>query len=248
MHPELFTKALLRGVEAGGGSVLITTVTGLEVEGGRVAGVRTTDPQGVHSLLPADVVVLALGPWSSLLPAWLPPGPGGALPAVSGLKVHSIVLKAPAGPRAPGADALFLAYRGADGKSLEPEVYPRPEGQGVYVCGVSQEGAVLPERADGVAPQAGAAAALRAVAASVSRELGDAAVLKEQACFLPCTEDGLPLIGAVPGLAGAYIATGHSFWGILNAPATGEAIAELILEGKASRVDLAAFDPARAFL
>ena len=27
------------------------------------------------------------------------------------------------------ADALFLAYRGTDGKSLEPEVYPRPNGQ-----------------------------------------------------------------------------------------------------------------------
>ena len=59
------------------------------------------------------------------------------------------------------------------------------------------------------------------------------------------TQDGLPLIGAVPGLEGAYVATGHSVWGILNAPATGEAMAELIVDGAARTVDLAPFDPAR---
>ena len=41
------------------------------------------------------------------------------------------------------------------------------------------------------------------------------------------------------------MATGHSVWGILNAPATGEAMAELILDGVASTVDLSPFDPAR---
>ena len=59
--------------------------------------------------------------------------------------------------------------------------------------------------------------------------------LARQACFRPVTRDGLPLIGAIPGLAGAYVATGHSVWGILNAPATGEAMAELILDGAAQR-------------
>ena len=50
---------------------------------------------------------------------------------------------------------------------------------------------------------------------------------------------------AVPGLDGAYVATGHSVWGMLNAPATGEAMSELILDGGAQRVDLAPFAPAR---
>jgi glycine/D-amino acid oxidase-like deaminating enzyme len=53
------------------------------------------------------------------------------------------------------------------------------------------------------------------------------------------------LIGPVAGVEGAYLATGHSVWGILNAPATGEAMAELIIEGAARSVDLSAFDPAR---
>jgi glycine/D-amino acid oxidase-like deaminating enzyme len=49
----------------------------------------------------------------------------------------------------------------------------------------------------------------------------------------------------VPGVAGAYVATGHGPWGMLNAPATGLALAELMTEGQASSVDLGAFDPAR---
>ncbi len=61
----------------------------------------------------------------------------------------------------------------------------------------------------------------------------------------PVVRDGLPLIGRVPGVAGAYIATGHSVWGMLNGPATGEAMAALSVAGVASTVDMAPFDPAR---
>ena len=59
------------------------------------------------------------------------------------------------------------------------------------------------------------------------------------------TRDHLPLIGRVPRIEGAYVATGHNVWGILNAPATGEALAELIVDGEAHTVDLAPFDPGR---
>jgi glycine/D-amino acid oxidase-like deaminating enzyme len=80
----------------------------------------------------------------------------------------------------------------------------------------------------------------------LSPTLGTARVIAAQACHRPVTRDGLPLIGPVAGVEGAYLATGHSVWGILNAPATGEAMAELILDGAARTVDLAPFDPARS--
>jgi len=70
-------------------------------------------------------------------------------------------------------------------------------------------------------------------------------IMARQACFRPVTEDGLPLIGAVPGVDGAYVATGHSVWGMLNAPATGEAMSELILDGTARHIDLTPFAPGR---
>ena len=78
--------------------------------------------------------------------------------------------------------------------------------------------------------------------------LADAEIIAAQACYRPVTRDGLPLLGRVPTVEGLYVATGHSVWGILNAPATGEAMAELIVEGDARTVDISAFDPGRAGL
>jgi len=79
----------------------------------------------------------------------------------------------------------------------------------------------------------------------ISPVLAASRVLASGACYRPLTQDGLPLIGAVAGARGAYVATGHSVWGILNAPATAEAIAELILDGAARTIDISPFDPAR---
>src|SRR5262249_24076744 len=70
-------------------------------------------------------------------------------------------------------------------------------------------------------------------------------IIARQACFRPVTEDGLPLIGRVPRSEGLFVATGHNVWGILNSPATGEALAELIADAASSHVDLAPFDPIR---
>ena len=75
--------------------------------------------------------------------------------------------------------------------------------------------------------------------------LAGARVVRRQACYRPVTDDGLPLIGRVPGVGNAYVATGHGPWGILNAPATGLALAELISDGASASVDLRSFDPAR---
>jgi FAD dependent oxidoreductase len=96
-----------------------------------------------------------------------------------------------------------------------------------------------------VAPDPGAIERLEAMCASLSPALSSRKIRARQACYRPITGDGLPLIGRVPGVAGAYVATGHSVWGILNAPATGEAIAELIVDGSPHKVDLRPFDPGR---
>src|SRR5207237_8632242 len=90
-----------------------------------------------------------------------------------------------------------------------------------------------------------AGATLAVAAGRVSTTLARARITRRQACYRPVADDGLPLIGRVPGVAGAYVATGHGPWGILNAPATGLALAELITDGAASSVDLRPFDPAR---
>ena len=52
--------------------------------------------------------------------------------------------------------------------------------------------------------------------------------------FYEDTPDKHPIIGAVPGLAEFLCAAGFSGHGIMHAPATGEAIAELIVDGRTS--------------
>ena len=60
----------------------------------------------------------------------------------------------------------------------------------------------------------------------------------------PATPDGLPLIGALRGLEGVYLATGHGMLGVTLAPATADLLAPLVLEGRAAP-ELTPFDPAR---
>jgi D-amino-acid dehydrogenase len=45
----------------------------------------------------------------------------------------------------------------------------------------------------------------------------------------PLPPDGLPLIGRVPGKDGLFVATGHGMLGVTLAPATGAALAPLVL-------------------
>ncbi|MEX2047018.1 MAG: FAD-binding oxidoreductase [Chloroflexota bacterium] len=52
--------------------------------------------------------------------------------------------------------------------------------------------------------------------------------------FYEDTPDKHPIIGEVPGLAGFLCAAGFSGHGIMHAPAAGEAIAELIVDGRTS--------------
>jgi glycine/D-amino acid oxidase-like deaminating enzyme len=231
VEPRAFTTGLMGAAEALGAALRHGTVVSL-VRGptGAIGGVTLDSGEIVEG----DAVVIALGPWSILATRWLP------LPAVFGYKGHSLVFET--GKTIP-AEALFLEYQEASGEILTPELFPRADGT-TWVCAVSSDAPVPIDPADVVADD-GAHARLEAMCRTISPVLAAATIVARQACFRPVTEDGLPLIGGVPGVDGAYVATGHSVWGMLNAPATGEAMAELILDGQARHVDLAPFAPGR---
>jgi glycine/D-amino acid oxidase-like deaminating enzyme len=236
VHPARFTAALLAAARASGAALCIGIVEDVIERDGAAAGVRIAGGTGARAaaeVLEADAVVLAMGPWTGRARGQL------RLPRIGGLKGHSVTLAAPGTP----AHALFVDYRTAGGAHLEPEIFPRPDGE-VYVCGMADP-APLPDSPEAVEVNEASCAVLARAAGRVSSALQAAPVLRRQACYRPVTDDGLPLIGRAPGLAGAYVATGHGPWGILNAPATGLALAELIVEGAASAVDLAPFDPRR---
>ena len=75
---------------------------------------------------------------------------------------------------------------------------------------------------------------LDALARELASELAGAARAGAQACYLPLTRDGEPAIGPLRDAPGVFVGVGHSCWGILNAPATGKALAELIVDGATS--------------
>jgi glycine/D-amino acid oxidase-like deaminating enzyme len=229
VNPGPFAAALMAAAGAQGAELRLGTVRGLAYEGARVTGV---DADG--EVIAADAVVIAMGPWSVLAARWLP------LPPVFGLKGHSLIFDTGA---AVPAEALFLDYQERGGGLQSPEVFPRADGT-TYVCAISSESPLPLDPAD-VGPDPGAIERLEAICRHLSPVLAKAPIVARQACFRPVTEDGVPLIGPVSGLERVYVATGHSVWGILNAPATGEAVAELLLDGAARRLDLSPFDPAR---
>lgn len=224
VEPARFTAALVDGARALGAALRTGTVDDVRAHDG-VVGVRVDG-----ETLSADAVVLALGPWTGRLARL-------GLPRVRGLKGHSVTLRGPDVP----ADAVFVDYRTADGRALEPEIFPRPDGT-VYVCGMADP-APLPESPEAVEVSDVACATLARAAGRVSTALAAAPIERRQACYRPVTDDGLPLIGRVPRVPGAYVATGHGPWGMLNAPATGLALAELVT-GATPSVDLRPFDPA----
>jgi D-amino-acid dehydrogenase len=61
------------------------------------------------------------------------------------------------------------------------------------------------------------------------------AVIRSEWCGLrPCTPDGIPYVGPVPGQSGLFVATGHAMLGLTLGPVTGKLIGEHVLEGGTS--------------
>lgn len=126
---------------------------------------------------------------------------------------------------------------------MDPEVYPRPDGE-VYISGEAQS-LTIPEDPDDVNVDPALCQNLYHATSSISSTLQSSEIKIRQSCFLPLSPDGVPIIGKVPQTQNVFVATGHSCWGILNAPATGLIMSEMILDGKCVSLDATEFDPLR---
>jgi D-amino-acid dehydrogenase len=62
--------------------------------------------------------------------------------------------------------------------------------------------------------------------------------------FRPCSPDGLPILGAMPGEPGCWIASGHGMMGLSLGPGSGQLMAGLIT-GKVPAAKATAFSPGR---
>jgi sarcosine oxidase subunit beta len=79
---------------------------------------------------------------------------------------------------------------------------------------------------------------LKARAAWRMTAFQDLTITDSWSCSYEMTPDDHPILGAVPGTPGLYIAAGFSGHGFMHAPATAQLITEEMLDGKASALDI----------
>ena len=73
----------------------------------------------------------------------------------------------------------------------------------------------------------------------------EASILRGWAGFYEVTPDDNPLLGWTGGPEGLAVAAGFSGHGFMQGPAIGRCMAELLLDGAASGIDISPFRPSR---
>jgi D-amino-acid dehydrogenase len=201
---ELADRAKRRGIDIREGEGVAEVL----LSSGKAAGVRTTGGERV----PADVVVLATGPFSLELARRL----GSRLPVQPGKGYHRDML---VGDRA--APPLRIAC-----VLNETSVFCTPMEGFVRFAGTMEfSGLNHDMRRD----------RLEQLSRSARRylpTLGDAAPLSEWCGLRPMASDGLPIVGPLAGVDGVVVATGHGMLGLTLGPATGSLVADYVLDGR----------------
>jgi glycine oxidase len=169
--------------------------------------------------LAAGTVVVAAGSWSGLVE-------GGGVPSTVVRPARGQLVSIETRP------PLFrhvVSVRGG---------YLVPRRDGTVIAGSTVEMAGFRKQVT-----VGGLAAILTLARTLVPALADAEVTGSWSNFRPFTEDHLPVLGTTP-VRGLVLATGHFRNGILLAPITAEAIAELVATGR-SAIDLAPFSVSR---
>jgi sarcosine oxidase subunit beta len=79
---------------------------------------------------------------------------------------------------------------------------------------------------------------VRARAAWRHPAFADLGIVDSWSCYYEMTPDDHPIVGAVPGVSGLYIAAGFSGHGFMHAPATAQLVVEEMLDGGARSIDI----------
>jgi D-amino-acid dehydrogenase len=208
MDPVRFLAELRRRILAQGGELRY----GCEVKGIEDGNAVLADGERVEG----ETVVLAGGAWSPEVARSL----GVRLSMQSG-KGYSLTLKEPVQfPRL----CSILA---------EAKVAVTPMGRELRFGGTMEIGGnaltVAPRRVLGI---------VKSVCRAFPQfKLEDFEGVKPWAGLRPCSPDGLPYLGRVPGVENVIVATGHSMMGLSLGPVTGKLVAQLV-EGEEAGIDV----------
>jgi len=209
---RLLNQALLRAAERRAVATARVGIDRLLVEGGRVAGVAA----GATSY-PGGRVVIAGGAWSPALAAQV--GVSIAVAPQRGqiIHMHMADRRTEEWPVVHGFhDHYIVTWRG-----------------GRVVAGATRE------TGSGFDPRVttGGVHQVLGEALRVAPGLAGATMLETRVGLRPLSADGLPVLGGVPGVAGAFVATGHGPSGLTLGPYSARVIADLVV-GRVPGLDL----------
>lgn len=206
LRPDTLTTGLVEWLDERGVVFINNTpVVGMDVRGGKVAAVQTAN--GRHE---ADAVVIAGGAHSGRIAKMA----GKPLPIQAG-KGYSIDYEYP-----PTSLTHPVSL-------YEPKMAVTPMGAWTRLAGTMELSGintlVRQERVRALAR--GASQFLR----GWPTEVGEG---KIGSGMRPLTPDGMPVIGAIPGIRNLFVSSGHQMLGLGLAPASAHELAELILTGR----------------
>lgn len=192
-----------------------TAVTRILTQNGRISGVQTE-----RGSITCPVVVNAAGPWAGLVSETAEVG----LPITA---VRRQMLTTTPMPDLP-ADFPFVV-------DFAQSLYFHREGEGL-LTGMSN-----PTEPPGFDQSVDDDWEERHMEAAIARLplLAHAGRLSGWAGLYEITPDAHPIIGAIPQLSGYYVVGGFSGHGFMHGPAAGLLLAEIILDGSATTLDIA---------
>jgi sarcosine oxidase subunit beta len=205
---------------------LETTATRILTEGGRIVGVETT-----RGTIQTPMVVVVAGAWAKQL--FQPLGIDLGLVARRG----RVVVFRWARHRSP----QHLTYL-----DRLNHLWARPIDQNCTLIGVDRD--ELPEGNPDAYHEAAEQEYITLCREYIARRfpiMHQATLRGSWACMMMFSPDRHPVIGQLPQYEGLYCMTGDSGTSFKTGPAIGKCLAELMTEGQATTVDLAAFRPTR---
>ena len=213
--PYRYVLALADGFRSAGGVLRRAEVRDIEVSSGKVTALTTSEGR-----IACDTAVLATGAWSLRLIDKF----GLRIPLESERGYHIMLVDPERQLQAP---VMF-----AEGKFVAT-----PMDRGIRCAGLAEFGGLA------AGPQEAPLTFLRR---QIDRLLPGikAKGREEWLGHRPTPADSLPVIGAVPGVAGLYLAFGHHHLGLTTGAITGRRLAEAILDRPAA-LDLHPFRPGR---
>lgn len=219
-NPFHTTRAYLSAAERLGAELnYFTEVTGIQMKGGKVRGVRTSGGD-----IDSPIVINAAGPWAAQTGAMA----GVDLPLFT--QRHQILVTEPVGPI---LDPMVMSF--------SIGIYGQQTPHGSLVMGMGD-----PKEPKGynIGHSWDFLHEMSSIMTRLLPVLRDVRVVRQWSGLYTVTPDAHPILGQVPGLEGYYQAVGFSGHGFMLAPVVGQLIAEMAA-GKPASMDVSRLDLGR---